>query len=122
MKSNKQKKNLHSYFLELEERNDSKVIDVMEPVMKEESVHSSTDDKIRQIGDGMQGKLDESMLLELDEIQKNDENLFIGCMNTQTHHVFFGSTKKEFHRKTPKIIRHKKSVTVNLRYPKTCFP
>ncbi len=56
-------------------------------------------DEYRTIADALDGNLDESMFLELqdDVVTDTDEKAtYYECLNTATRHTFFGSTQTQF--------------------------
>jgi len=119
MKANKQKKQLRTFYLQLEDD----ASDDNKSSCEDDDVKStsSDDDEVdyRDIADEIEEKLDESMFLELDEIDSGSSDLYTECLNTQTRHVFFNDTKGNYGK--PMKARKPKARS-KLRYPSNYFP
>ncbi len=84
-------------------------------------------DDTRKVSEELQEDLEESMSLEVGEEDKqNPAALFTECMNSQTRHVFFGSTIERESGKSGvgriSGTRKKNGPSENLRYHNTFFP
>lgn len=122
MKNSNQKRELHSYFTQLQEEDSDSTSDPEDVQDIKDEKDSSSDDDFRKIANGLHGQLDETMFLEMENIIDEEKSFFVECMNMHTRHVFFGTTLRKIQNEPKRAVSVNKSRQISLRYAEDDFP